>query len=223
MVIDLKRNFLILIITTVLLLFLIAMEILGDFNNLNMNVENMIPYSDSSLMKFFSWTASIEFTLIILFVLFLFYIFQRNGMDEDYVAMVVSMIIAMLIVLFLKAYTREPRPGEAALSYTFLQALKNADYFSFPSGHAARSSVLACYASRKGNTPIKVLSWIWAFGIALSRLVLRAHWLSDVITSLILGIFSWSLTETLRKLWTSWYNSTFGKIRLLRIKQYPKT
>ncbi len=215
---DLKRNSLILVATTVILLVLIVIEILGGFNDLNKDVEGLIPYSDSLLMRFFSWTASIEFTLIILFVLFLFYVFQRNGMDEDYVAMVVSMIIAMVVVLFLKAYTREPRPGEAALGYTFLQALKNADYFSFPSGHVARSSVLACYASRKGNTPIKVISWIWAVGIAISRLALRAHWLGDVITSLVLGVFSWSLTEALKKLWTGWYNSTLGKIDLLRIK-----
>ena len=214
-----KKKSLSLITTTMLLAAFIGLEVLRKFNNINSNFENIIPHTRSIPVEILSWTASIPFTLLVLSVLLFFYIYRIKGVDEDYVGMVLSMILAMIIVLFLKVGIREPRPGEGVLSYTFFQALRNADYFSFPSGHVARASVLACYIHKKGRIPTKILSWLWVFGIAMSRVILNSHWLSDVMTSVILGLFSWMLIDITRKYWMRIYESTLGKISVLSIKR----
>jgi membrane-associated phospholipid phosphatase len=89
--------------------------------------------------------------------------------------------------------------------------------YSFPSGHSARATVLACYASFKGKW-YGLLAWLWAFGIYYSRIALGVHWLSDVLGGLVFGLLSVLIVEKYKGTLISSYNRMMGWSRHLRVK-----
>jgi membrane-associated phospholipid phosphatase len=76
-------------------------------------------------------------------------------------------IVLFITVLILKQVIQEQRPD-------------GSDWHSFPSGHAAISWFLA------GIHPI---GSIWAILVSYSRIVLKKHYLHDVIAGAILGLY----------------------------------
>jgi len=90
-------------------------------------------------------------------------------------------------VFILKHLTRHPRPGLVAYETTAS---------SFPSGHTTMSLVvfgfLAVIIARESKKQDKsmpyIVSGIIIAGISLSRLYLGAHWFTDVLGSLFLGL-----------------------------------
>lgn len=88
----------------------------------------------------------------------------------------------------LKEFVGRGRP-EAAVGWT--------TDFSFPSGHATLGAVVACllvwlalpYARSAGQRALVLIAAIvWAVAMALSRVVLNMHYLSDVIAGVGLGL-----------------------------------
>jgi len=59
---------------------------------------------------------------------------------------------------------------------------------SFPSGHALHLGALAAAASRMVGPPARRFVWPTAIAFAATRLLLLAHYLSDVAAGLVLGI-----------------------------------
>jgi membrane-associated phospholipid phosphatase len=73
---------------------------------------------------------------------------------------------------------------------------------AFPSGHALHIGALASAAS---ELPRKERNFIWAIGTGLvaTRVLLLAHWASDVVAGLAIGL----LTERLVRRWTGYGQS----------------
>jgi undecaprenyl-diphosphatase len=63
---------------------------------------------------------------------------------------------------------------------------------AFPSGHAVHVGALASAASQLPKTPRNAI-WLVGAGLVATRVILLAHWTSDVIAGLLIG----SLTERL--------------------------
>ncbi len=59
---------------------------------------------------------------------------------------------------------------------------------SFPSGHAARTFMLAVMATGLGPAWLAVLLWIWAILVSLSRVSMGMHFISDTLGGLMLAI-----------------------------------
>lgn len=59
---------------------------------------------------------------------------------------------------------------------------------SFPSGHAARTFLLAILATGLGPAWLAVLLWIWALLVSLSRVSMGVHFISDTLGGLLLAI-----------------------------------
>jgi membrane-associated phospholipid phosphatase len=59
---------------------------------------------------------------------------------------------------------------------------------SFPSGHAVQLGALAAAGSRMIRSPARFVIWPAALALASTRLVLLAHYLTDVLAGLFLGI-----------------------------------
>lgn len=87
------------------------------------------------------------------------------------------------VVLVIKFLVRRERPqGEWGSIY------RNTDPHSFPSGHAARSFLIAIIASAFGPMWLAAILWVWAPLVALARVSMGVHYLSDVAAGAALGV-----------------------------------
>ncbi len=104
-----------------------------------------------------------------------------------------SAVLAGLIAELLKLVIGRERPIDGA-SYQgyvfkpFLSALAgNGGNLGIPSSHTAVAFGAAAALARL-HAPIRALVYIVAIGCALSRMVVGAHWLSDVYLGAVLGV-----------------------------------
>jgi undecaprenyl-diphosphatase len=98
--------------------------------------------------------------------------------------MTVSGLAGTLIYKWLKGATERPRPYQVCPTICCLTA--PLDRFSFPSGHTLHAVVFSLVATAY----YPVLGWlVWPFTVlvALSRLVLGLHYVSDVLVGAVLG------------------------------------
>ena len=90
-----------------------------------------------------------------------------------------------LIVLVVKFLVRRPRPeGDWGAVY------RSTDPHSFPSGHAARATLLAVLVLGFGPPWLAVVLVIWAPFVALARVSMGVHYLSDVVVGALIGALS---------------------------------
>ena len=95
----------------------------------------------------------------------------------------VGISLLAALVLSIKFLVRRRRPeGEWGGIY------RNTDPHSFPSGHAARSFLIAVIATGLGPVGVAILLWIWAPLVALARVAMGVHYVSDVVAGAALGI-----------------------------------
>ncbi len=89
------------------------------------------------------------------------------------------------VVLAIKLAIRRRRPeGEWGAIY------RTTDPHSFPSGHAARAVLLAVLAAGWGPAGLALILTIWAPLVALSRVAMGLHYLSDVVGGAVLGLIA---------------------------------
>ena len=94
----------------------------------------------------------------------------------------IGILVLAPVVLGIKFTIRRQRPpGEWGAIY------RNTDPHSFPSGHAARSAMLAVLAIGLGPAWFGWLVLIWAPMVSLARVVTGVHYLSDVIVGMVFG------------------------------------
>jgi undecaprenyl-diphosphatase len=93
-----------------------------------------------------------------------------------------SIIGLAVIVLAIKFTIRRRRPeGEWGAIY------RSTDPHSFPSGHAARVILIAVLAIGLGPGWLAMLLCVWAPLVALARVTMGVHYLSDVAAGTVLG------------------------------------
>jgi undecaprenyl-diphosphatase len=65
---------------------------------------------------------------------------------------------------------------------------RSTDPHSFPSGHAARAFLIATIAAGLGPPGLAIALWIWAPFVALARVAMGVHYLSDIVAGALFGI-----------------------------------
>jgi undecaprenyl-diphosphatase len=109
---------------------------------------------------------------------------------------IVWILILAGVVAIIKFSVRRPRPeGEWGAIY------RNTDPHSFPSGHAARAVLIAVIAIGLGPLWLGLVLLVWAPLVALARVAMGVHYLSDVVvgalTGLILALVALQLSPAL--------------------------
>jgi undecaprenyl-diphosphatase len=95
-----------------------------------------------------------------------------------------SISLLAATVLLIKFRIKRKRPeGEWGRIYRL------SDPHSFPSGHAARAFLIATIASGLGPSWLAIALWVWAPLVALARVAMGVHFLSDVLAGAVFGIF----------------------------------
>jgi len=97
--------------------------------------------------------------------------------------MIIGIVITAVVVLVIKFTVRRSRPqGEWGQIY------RSTDPHSFPSGHAARSTMLAVVALGIGPLWLGLALLIWAPLVGLARIILGVHYPSDILAGMVLGL-----------------------------------
>lgn len=98
--------------------------------------------------------------------------------------MIISILITAVVVMVIKFTVRRSRPlGEWGRIYRIT------DPHSFPSGHAARSTMLAVVGLGLGPLWLGLALLIWAPLVGLARIILGVHYPSDILAGMVLGLF----------------------------------
>lgn len=94
-----------------------------------------------------------------------------------------AILAGAVLVLMIKFSVRRQRPvGEWGSVY------RATDPHSFPSGHATRAAMLATLAVGMGPAWFGALMLVWAPLVALARVSMGVHYLSDVLAGGVLGV-----------------------------------
>lgn len=97
--------------------------------------------------------------------------------------MIIGIGVTALVVLVIKFTVRRRRPqGEWGRIY------RSTDPHSFPSGHAARSTMLAVIALGMGPLWLGLSLLLWVPLVGLARIILGVHYPSDIVAGMALGI-----------------------------------
>ncbi len=104
-----------------------------------------------------------------------------------------SIICLAVIVLAIKFAIRRRRPeGEWGAFY------RSTDPHSFPSGHAARVVLIAVLATGMGPWWLALVLWLWAPLVALARVAMGLHYLSDIVVGVLLGLLAGGVALQIR-------------------------
>jgi undecaprenyl-diphosphatase len=115
--------------------------------------------------------------------LILLWLFYNTFWKQWSAIMFVGIACLAVMVMTIKFMVRRRRPeGEWGGIY------RNTDPHSFPSGHAARSFMIAVLASGLGPGWLAIILWIWAPLVALARVAMGVHYVSDVVAGMIVGV-----------------------------------
>lgn len=94
-----------------------------------------------------------------------------------------AIIVTAVLVMTLKLVFRRRRPeGRWGGIY------RNTDPHSFPSGHAARAALMAMLITVWGPAWLAPIALIWAPLVALARVAMGVHYLSDIFVGVLLGL-----------------------------------
>ncbi|MBT3189387.1 MAG: phosphatase PAP2 family protein [Anaerolineae bacterium] len=111
------------------------------------------------------------------------WVFGNASWKEWAAVMLGALIIMAAIVLILKFAIRRKRPeGEWGDIY------RNTDPHSFPSGHATRAFLLGTMGIFLGPLWMSIFLVILAPLVALGRVAMGVHYLSDIVVGALLGI-----------------------------------
>ncbi len=94
----------------------------------------------------------------------------------------VGVLVTAVLVQAMKLTFRRQRPGGE-----WGQGYRKIDPHSFPSGHAARAAMLAVIAVALGPVWWAALLLVWSPLVALSRVAMGVHYVSDVAAGVACG------------------------------------
>ena len=94
--------------------------------------------------------------------------------------LLVAVGAALVVTQLLKALFRRPRPAERRVTIA-------TNKYAFPSGHALRVGAVASTVALN-YPPLALVCAVWAILVSLARVARTAHYLSDVLVGLVLGL-----------------------------------
>jgi len=115
--------------------------------------------------------------------LILLWFISNSQMKKWVVVEFIGISLLIVLVMSIKFLVKRRRPeGEWGKIY------RNTDPHSFPSGHAARAFLIAVLATELAPGWLAAVLWIWAPLVAVARVLMGVHYISDIFAGIIVGI-----------------------------------
>jgi len=188
------------IIISLLLFILVLIGTTSFLLNLDKTINQSTPDIQTTSLVSISKALDIVFDtkiILILSLLITIFLYYKSSKKESFLFASI-MIVSSLIIYLLKEIIARARPLNSLISSTDL---------SFPSGHTTTAVVffgLLIYLAWKNKSryinQITTISIILLAIISFSRIYLNAHWFSDVLASIFLGLFILFSGISIRKL-----------------------
>ena len=155
-----------------------------------------------AIAVFFAHSGDSWFWGVALIVL---WFFSNPAWKEWEVVEFVGISLLAALVMGIKFIVRRRRPeGEWGGIY------RNTDPHSFPSGHAARAFLIAVVGAALGPPWLGALLWIWAPLVALARVAMGVHYLSDILAGAALGVIIAIIGLRIYEPLFAWVTSVIG-------------
>uniref|UniRef100_A0A7J3ZLS7 Phosphatase PAP2 family protein n=1 Tax=Fervidicoccus fontis TaxID=683846 RepID=A0A7J3ZLS7_9CREN len=178
---------------TALVVVLALPAYLNAYSSIDRLFYDLTPRSECIIVKLLTHTASVE-AFVAYSVAMIAYDLRRYGrVSRHSLEFLVALALSLAVVALLKATTKVPRPEVTASEEGSLLYLV-AHAYAFPSGHTTRATVLASIASRRLNVPFRYMA-LYPVAIGATRMLLGAHWFSDVFVAIVMGYWIAALSE----------------------------
>ncbi len=137
----------------------------------------------TGLRNFFRFTAHSGDSWFMIPVMAVIWLAGDDMWKWRMLVMVAAMCITALVAVGLKRLIARRRPdGDWGLIY------RSTDPHSFPSGHAARLVMLAVLSLGLGPWWLCLILFVWAPLVAMARVAMGVHYLSDMLGGAVLGM-----------------------------------
>jgi undecaprenyl-diphosphatase len=120
--------------------------------------------------------------------------------------LVLNVAASAVLPHVLKALVDQERPDRRVYGYRHGIPVSGKAYDAFPSGHAVHIGAVASAIARYFPSWTRV-AWTLGGGVAVTRVLLLAHWTTDVLAGLTLG------ASLERSLWAFWQTVSKPRIR----------
>ncbi|MFT7808941.1 phospholipid phosphatase 6 isoform X2 [Arapaima gigas] len=129
-------------------------------------------------------------------VLYCLYRSDSAAGQEVLLNLLIALLLDLVLVAAVKAIVRRRRPSHNRMD---MFATFSVDRYSFPSGHATRAALCARFllAHFVLAAPLRVLVFLWAIMVGLSRVLLGRHNVTDVAFGFGMGYCQYNLVEAL--------------------------
>ncbi len=106
--------------------------------------------------------------------------------------LIIAMLFDLVVVGLIKVVVRRKRPSYN--NHADMYATVQVDKFSFPSGHTTRGVLAAAiFISILDNGVYDIALGLWAVILAVSRVVLGRHHITDVVAGMVIGLLEASV------------------------------
>jgi membrane-associated phospholipid phosphatase len=128
---------------------------------------------------------------------------SKHRQREASTYLVITVAVSAVLPHFLKALVDQERPDRKVHGFRHGIPVSGKAKNAFPSGHAVHVGAVVSASSRY-FPGLRKVAWPLGLGVAATRIFLLAHWASDVIAGLALGI------ALERNLWLVWRKTGNG-------------
>ncbi|CAH8631790.1 unnamed protein product [Heterobilharzia americana] len=115
--------------------------------------------------------------------------FEVNSNISKLLSLLIALLLDVVLVGLIKFIFRRQRPKED--NHSDMRLTVGVDAWSFPSGHASRSTMLFFLISylwlSSSNIRIMCLFLLWNIIVCYSRYAMRRHHLTDILAGCVLG------------------------------------
>lgn len=136
------------------------------------------------------------------FALTLISIYMLRSIEsrEIQINLLFGLVYDVMLVAFVKAVVRRNRPAQNRPD-DLLPVTYGPDKFSFPSGHATRAIFVSLFFTQWAYPGMSILLrlpiLLWAGAVCISRVLMRRHFLLDVIAGIAIGHLEFLLSGML--------------------------